>query len=105
MKALYSDGLIEYISDLWNIVDFISNSFYVAWMTLRFTSWYVVNQDAKSGLNPWYPREDWSSFDPMLLSKLIFIKIYSCFASKILQTKRGNSTSQSVYKFPSLFPS
>lgn len=43
IKALWSDGLLEYISDLWNIVDFISNSFYVMWMSLRFTSWYIVN--------------------------------------------------------------
>lgn len=72
MRSLYSDGLMEYISDLWNIVDFISNSFYVCWITLRFTSWFIVHQDARAGLNPWYPREEWSPFDPMLLSEGAF---------------------------------
>lgn len=72
LRALYSDGLMEYISDLWNIVDFISNSFYVAWISLRFTSWYTVQRDANAGLNPWYPREEWSPFDPMLLSEGAF---------------------------------
>lgn len=72
IRSLYSDGLLDYVSDLWNIVDFISNSFYVAWISLRFTSWYTVYRDAKAGLNPWYPREEWSPFDPMLLSEGAF---------------------------------
>lgn len=42
MKSLWNDGLMEYVSDLWNIVDFISNTFYIVWMSLRFTSWYTV---------------------------------------------------------------
>ncbi|XP_058063858.1 transient receptor potential protein isoform X2 [Anopheles bellator] len=69
MKSLWNDGLMEYVSDLWNIVDFISNTFYIVWMSLRFTSWYTVWRDARAGLNPWYPREQWDPFDPMLLSE------------------------------------
>lgn len=72
IKSLYNEGIMEYVSDLWNIVDFISNSFYVAWISLRFTSWYTVTRDAKMGLNPWYPREEWSPYDPMLLSEGAF---------------------------------
>ncbi|XP_053682649.1 transient receptor potential protein [Sabethes cyaneus] len=72
IKSLWHDGLMEYISDLWNIVDFISNSFYIAWISLRFTSWYTVWRDANRGLNPWYPREQWDPFDPMLLSEGAF---------------------------------
>uniref|UniRef100_A0A182HMZ4 ANK_REP_REGION domain-containing protein n=1 Tax=Anopheles arabiensis TaxID=7173 RepID=A0A182HMZ4_ANOAR len=72
MKSLWNDGLMEYVSDLWNIVDFISNTFYIVWMSLRFTSWYTVWRDAKAGLNPWYPREQWDPFDPMLLSEGAF---------------------------------
>lgn len=82
---------MEYISDLWNIVDIISNTFYVTWIGLRFTSWYIVQvwqmfniknqrnithlfeqRDAAVGLNPWYPREQWDPFDPMLLSEGVF---------------------------------
>ncbi|CAO1395343.1 unnamed protein product [Diamesa serratosioi] len=72
MRSLFADGLMDYISDLWNIVDFISNSFYVAWISLRFTSWFVVQRDAARGLNPWYPREEWGPYDPMLLSEGAF---------------------------------
>ena len=72
MRSLYSEGLEEYVSDLWNIVDFISNSFYVAWISLRFSAWYTVQRDASKGLNPWFPREEWSPFDPMLLSEGAF---------------------------------
>jgi transient receptor potential cation channel subfamily C len=61
--------LVEYISDLWNILDFISNAFFVGWIALRFTAWYTVQQEFKAGLNPWIPRELWSPFDPMLLSE------------------------------------
>ncbi|XP_065082412.1 transient receptor potential protein-like [Ochlerotatus camptorhynchus] len=72
IKSLWNDGLVEYVTDLWNIVDFISNSFYIAWMSLRLTSWYTVWRDARAGLNPWYPREQWDQFDPMLLSEGAF---------------------------------
>ncbi|XP_058443058.1 transient receptor potential protein [Malaya genurostris] len=72
MKSLWNDGIVEYISDLWNIVDFISNSFYIAWICLRFTSWFTVWRDANRGLNPWYPREQWDPYDPMLISEGAF---------------------------------
>lgn len=42
MNALFSSGLVDYMSDLWNIIDLISNSFYVTWIGLRITSWYLV---------------------------------------------------------------
>lgn len=42
INSLYSSGIADYIGDLWNIIDFISNTFYVTWIGLRITSWYVV---------------------------------------------------------------
>lgn len=42
INSLYSSGIADYTSDLWNIIDFISNTFYVTWIGLRITSWYVV---------------------------------------------------------------
>ncbi|GAB0092353.1 Transient receptor potential protein [Sergentomyia squamirostris] len=72
MKALWQGGLMDYVQDLWNIVDFISNAFYVMWISLRFSSWYTVQRDAQAGLNPWYPREKWHDLDPMLLSEGAF---------------------------------
>ncbi|XP_068623201.1 transient receptor potential protein [Battus philenor] len=72
IRSLWSGGLMEYVSDLWNIVDFITNMFYIAWISLRFSSWYIVQRDYRAGLDPWYPRERWDSFDPMLLSEGAF---------------------------------
>lgn len=43
LKTLYSDGLFEYIMDLWNIVDYISNMFYVTWILCRATAWVIVH--------------------------------------------------------------
>ncbi|XP_063366128.1 transient receptor potential protein [Cydia amplana] len=72
LRSLWTGGIMEYISDLWNIVDFITNMFYIAWISLRVSSWYIVQRDYKNGLDPWYPRERWDSFDPMLLSEGAF---------------------------------
>lgn len=33
--TLWEDGLIDYIKDLWNIIDFISLFFYMNWIFLR----------------------------------------------------------------------
>ncbi|KAL6258945.1 hypothetical protein P5V15_008871 [Pogonomyrmex californicus] len=72
IKSLWADGLIEYISDLWNIVDFIQNTFYVIWISMRVTAWWIVQREYWNGLDPWYPRDQWHAFDPMLLSEGAF---------------------------------
>ncbi|XP_033338416.2 transient receptor potential isoform X2 [Megalopta genalis] len=72
MRSLWSDGLIEYVSDLWNIVDFIQNVFYVVWVVMRLTAFIVVQREYWSGMDPWYPRDQWDAFDPMLLSEGAF---------------------------------
>lgn len=43
IKSLYDDGLLEYVSDLWNILDFCSNLGYVTWIALRLTAFYIVH--------------------------------------------------------------
>ncbi|XP_044594213.1 transient receptor potential protein [Cotesia glomerata] len=72
IRSLWADGLLEYVSDLWNIVDFIQNTFYVVWIMLRATAWFVVQREYWSGEDPWYPRDQWDAFDPMLLSEGAF---------------------------------
>ncbi|PBC26701.1 Transient receptor potential protein [Apis cerana cerana] len=72
IRSLWSDGLMEYISDLWNIVDFVQNMFYVIWIMLRITAWIIVQKEYRNGLDPWYPRDQWHAFDPMLLSEGAF---------------------------------
>ncbi|XP_065212607.1 transient receptor potential protein-like [Planococcus citri] len=72
MKALYVDGLFEYLNDLWNILDYISNVFYITWIFLRFTAFYVVSLEYSQGFDPWYPRDQWDKFDPHMLSECAF---------------------------------
>ncbi|XP_034114670.1 transient receptor potential protein [Drosophila albomicans] len=73
LKSLYADGLFEYIMDLWNIVDYISNMFYVTWILCRATAWVIVHRDLWfRGIDPYFPREHWHPFDPMLLSEGAF---------------------------------
>lgn len=41
--------MLEYVSDLWNILDFIQNMFYVIWIAMRMTAWYIVQVRYKNG--------------------------------------------------------
>ncbi|XP_071543078.1 transient-receptor-potential-like protein [Panulirus ornatus] len=72
MIALWSDGLLEYIKDLWNIVDFTTNFFYMNWIFLRLTAWYLTQREVMHGRDPYFPREMWPDFDPMLISEGMF---------------------------------
>ncbi|TGZ49035.1 Transient receptor potential protein [Temnothorax longispinosus] len=39
---------------------------------MRITAWWIVQREYWSGLDPWYPRDQWHAFDPMLLSEGAF---------------------------------
>ena len=43
IKQLWDVGLKEYISDMWNVVDFITNSLYVATIGLRTVAFCQVS--------------------------------------------------------------
>ncbi|KAF2354684.1 Ion transport domain [Trinorchestia longiramus] len=72
MKELWESGFTEFIKDLWNIIDFITNFFFVNWILLRMTAWYLTQRELAQGLSPYYPREFWHPFDPLLLSEGMF---------------------------------
>lgn len=42
IKQLWDVGLEEYVRDMWNVIDFITNSLYVATVALRIVSIYQV---------------------------------------------------------------
>nr|XP_023020264.1 transient receptor potential-gamma protein-like [Leptinotarsa decemlineata] len=69
IKQLWDVGLEEYVRDMWNVIDFITNSLYVATVALRIVSIYQVKL---------YPnaseirREHWDAWDPMLISEGLF---------------------------------
>ncbi|XP_050300048.1 transient receptor potential-gamma protein isoform X3 [Anthonomus grandis grandis] len=69
IKQLWDVGLEEYVRDMWNVIDFITNSLYVATVALRVVSYYEVQQNPKL-LD--IPRKDWDAWDPMLISEGLF---------------------------------
>ena len=44
MKQLWDVGLQEYVHDMWNVIDFITNSLYVATVALRVVSYFQVSK-------------------------------------------------------------
>ncbi|XP_042218970.1 transient receptor potential protein-like isoform X1 [Homarus americanus] len=72
MTTLWEDGLTEYIKDLWNIVDFITNFFYMNWIFLRLTAYFLTQRAMWQDHDPYFPREMWPDFDPMLISEGMF---------------------------------
>ena len=47
MKQLWDEGAKTYVQDLWNILDFITNSLYIATFTLKFVAYMRVSQLAR----------------------------------------------------------
>lgn len=45
MKQLWDVGLQEYVHDMWNVIDFITNSLYVATVALRVVSYFQVSNN------------------------------------------------------------
>ena len=43
MKQLWDVGLQEYLNDMWNVIDFVTNSLYVATVALRVVSFFQVH--------------------------------------------------------------
>lgn len=42
VKQLWDVGLEEYVHDMWNVIDFVTNSLYVATVALRVVAYYRV---------------------------------------------------------------
>lgn len=50
VKQLWDVGLEEYAADMWNVIDFITNSLYVATVALRCVSFYKVRVPGVSAI-------------------------------------------------------
>ncbi|XP_070150905.1 transient receptor potential-gamma protein isoform X4 [Polyergus mexicanus] len=75
VKQLWDVGLEEYVNDMWNVIDFITNSLYVATVALRVVAYYRVQKE-NEGKGPGelieLQREEWDTWDPMLISEGLF---------------------------------
>jgi len=73
IKQLWDVGLREYVNDMWNVVDFVTNALYVATVALRLVAYYRVQAEVAAELPSAYlPREHWDTWDPMLISEGLF---------------------------------
>ncbi|XP_067949824.1 short transient receptor potential channel 4-like [Watersipora subatra] len=73
MKQLWNAGFKEYIHDMWNILDFTTNTLYIATITLRVIA-YVKVQDERSRQQPsaYIERKHWNAYDPNLIAEALF---------------------------------
>uniref|UniRef100_A0A1I8JC01 ANK_REP_REGION domain-containing protein n=1 Tax=Macrostomum lignano TaxID=282301 RepID=A0A1I8JC01_9PLAT len=69
VKQLWSEGAKAYVTDMWNLLDFATNSLYIATITLRGVAWYLVRLG--SGMKNVH-RENWDAYDPTLISECLF---------------------------------
>lgn len=77
VKQLWDVGLEEYVNDMWNVIDFVTNSLYVATVALRIVAYYRVQKENENlgsalGAIPALQREEWDTWDPMLISEGLF---------------------------------
>lgn len=73
MKQLWDLGLVEYVGDMWNIIDFITNSLYVATVALRVIAYLQVQKEIAQNTGTAYlPREKWDAWDPILIAEGLF---------------------------------
>nr|CAD7258014.1 unnamed protein product [Timema shepardi] len=73
VKQLWDIGLEEYANDMWNVIDFVTNSLYVATVALRVVAYYQVQKEMATKTTPSdLPREEWDTWDPMLIAEGLF---------------------------------
>lgn len=71
------------IGDRLSLVHFGHNSFdifweknmffgNIQWHRLEINCWYLSQREQSIGMDPYYPREEWDPYDPMLLSEGVF---------------------------------
>ena len=72
IKLVYELGILEYMSDLWNIADCFTNMCFIGWIVLRVTAFIIVKREEAAGIDPYYPREQWHAYDPYLISEGLF---------------------------------
>ncbi|KAL3880336.1 hypothetical protein ACJMK2_032584 [Sinanodonta woodiana] len=73
IKQLWDEGAHEYIHDMWNILDFVTNSLYIATLTLRVIAYLQVKRERERGLQTAFmERKDWDAYDPNLIAEALF---------------------------------
>lgn len=73
---LWDDGIYEYMHDMWNFLDYVTNTLYFAVTALRLIA-YLQVEGEKSHADylevACLPRSKWNAYDPTLVSAF-FVK-------------------------------
>uniref|UniRef100_F1KU57 Transient receptor potential-gamma protein n=1 Tax=Ascaris suum TaxID=6253 RepID=F1KU57_ASCSU len=76
IKQLWDAGLHDYCYNLWNILDFITNSLYLCTFALRSVAYYQVEAEMRNPMMQHIgrrlQRRDWDAWDPTLISECVF---------------------------------
>ena len=75
LKDAYKEGLVGFLLNLWNLADVMSYGSFMGWIGLRMISFLWVHKlqcDEVPDDKIWIPRDQWHSFDPMLLADGLF---------------------------------
>ncbi|KAJ8982358.1 hypothetical protein NQ317_013109 [Molorchus minor] len=71
IKQLWDVGLEEYVRDMWNVIDFITNSLYVATVALRIVS--IYQKFSAASTSNWIVRYTYPS-----AKKYVYRKVFKC---------------------------
>ncbi|VBB31478.1 unnamed protein product [Acanthocheilonema viteae] len=76
IKQLWNEGLCDYCSDLWNILDFVTNALYLCTVVLRIVAYLQVEAEIRNPqmrhLGRHIMRRDWDEWEPTLISECAF---------------------------------
>lgn len=73
IKQLWSSGLMEYLNDWWNLLDFTTNTLYITTIVLKLIAYMIVKDEiAKNQDTHSYLREQWDPWDPTLIGEGLF---------------------------------
>ncbi|VDO45261.1 unnamed protein product [Onchocerca flexuosa] len=76
IKQLWKEGLCDYCSDLWNILDFITNALYLCTVVLRIVAYLQVEAEMRNPemrhLGRHIIRRNWDEWEPTLISECVF---------------------------------
>ncbi|VDM98542.1 unnamed protein product [Thelazia callipaeda] len=76
IKQLWDGGLCEYCSDLWNLLDFMTNALYLCTVALRIVAYLQVEGEMHDfgmrHLGRKILRRDWDPWEPTLISECAF---------------------------------
>ncbi|VDK46077.1 unnamed protein product [Anisakis simplex] len=100
IKQLWDAGLYDYCYNLWNILDFITNSLYLCTFALRCVAYYQVEAEMRDPLKQHIgrrlQRRDWDAWDPTLISECVFATA-NIFSSLKLECEQYKIMSNDPY--------